>query len=344
MSNYNIYMFKPNYLVTLKLLNSINEIERLYGRLEGMNAPQNLLLNLQRDNLIASSYASNSIEGNPLSQAAVTNLLLNDRIPVNRDEKEVVNYFQILKTLEKRVKEPLILDQILTIHAELMIGVDDKIKGKIRNKEIVVGNRGINGEIFIKHNPPFHDIFSIKKALEELTEWVEKSEEQPILKAGLFHHQLVYIHPFEDGNGRTCRLTTALIFLKYHYLINKYFVLDDYYDIDRNNYSDSLHSADQGDQTEWLEYFADGVKFSLQSALGRIETGMNQLSFDMRPSPREMDALRIIQKYRQIKTADLVRELKITRQQAFNLLKALIIKKYIEKRGSTKDSYYNIKT
>ncbi len=337
-------MFQPKYSVTPKLLNTINEIERLYGRLEGMKIPQSLLLNLQRNNLIESSYASNSIEGNPLSQAAVTNLLLNDRVPVNRDEKEVVNYFQILKTLENRVKEQIDMDQVLAIHTQLMVGVDEEIKGQIRDKAIVVGNRDIHGEVFIKHNSPFHDKSSIATALLELTEWVQKSEELPIFKAGVFHHQFVYIHPFEDGNGRTCRLMTALIFLKHHYLINKYFVLDDYYDIDKNNYSDSLHSADRGDATEWLEYFTDGVKFSLQSALGRIETGINQLSFDMRPSPREMDALQVIQKSRQINTADLVKELKITRQQAFNLLKALTEKRYIEKKGSTKDSYYIIKT
>jgi len=336
-------MFKHNYSLTPKLLNNITEIERLYGRLEGANVPNSLLLNLKRDNLIASSYASNSIEGNPLTHIAVTNLLLNDLIPVNRDEKEVVNYFQILKTLEERVKDPLNIDQILSIHKELMTGVDDEIKGKIRDKEIVVGNKDINGEIFIKHNPPFHEILSIKNALLELTEWIEKSEAPAIVKAGLFHHQFVYIHPFVDGNGRTCRLTTALVFLKNHYLINKYFVLDDYYDIDRDNYSDSLHSADTGNQTEWLEYFTDGVKYSLQSALSRIETGISQLSFDMRPSVRETDALQIIQKYRQINTADLVKELKISRQQAFNLLKALTEKGYIEKRGSTKDSYYVIK-
>ncbi len=47
---------------------------------------------------------------------------------------------------------------------------------------------------------------------------------------------------------------------------NKYFVLDDYYDIDRIQYSDKLHSADTGNQTQWLEYFTDGVKYSLQSA------------------------------------------------------------------------------
>ena len=94
---YTPVVFKPKYSLTPKILLNINEIERLYGRLEGMTIPQQLLLNLERDNLIQSSFASNSIEGNPLSEAQVSNLILNDRVPVNRDEKEVVNYFQILK-------------------------------------------------------------------------------------------------------------------------------------------------------------------------------------------------------------------------------------------------------
>ncbi len=336
-------MFVPKYSLTSKILNNINEIERLYGRLEGMKTPQSLLLNLERDNLIESSFASNSIEGNPLSKPAVTNLILNDRTPVNRDEKEVVNYFRILKALEERTSELLDLELILSIHAQLMKGVDDKIKGEIRNKEIFVGNREGSGELNIKHEPPFHDTESIKKALIELTDWFKISPDMPMLKAGIFHHQFVYIHPFEDGNGRTCRLLTALIFLKHNYLINKYFVLDDYYDIDRDNYSDSLHSADNGNQTEWLEYFTDGVKYSLQSMLSRVETGVSQLGFSIRPTPREAEALKIIQQYRELNTADLVGELKITRQQAFNLLKALTEKGYIEKKGTTKNSFYVIK-
>ncbi len=336
-------MFKPKYTLTPEILNNINEIERLYGRLEGLTIPRHLLLNLERDNLIQSAYISNSIEGNPLSQAEVTNLLLNDRIPVNRDEKEVVNYFKILKTLHKRIGQPFDLNIILDIHTELMEAVSDKIKGKIRNKQIVIGNYGEDNKIIIKHNPPFHTYLEIEQSLKKLLNWIQDSAEPSILKAGLFHHQFVFIHPFEDGNGRVCRLSTALFLLKNNYLINKYFVLDDYYDIDRQQYSDKLHTADFGDKTEWLKYFTDGVKYSLQSALGKVESGLTNLTFDIRPTPKEQVALAIIQKYREINSADLVKELNITRQQAFNLLRALTKKGYLEKKGITKSSFYILK-
>ena len=58
-------MFKPKFELTPKLLGNITKIERLYGQIEGLKIPQKLELNLHRDNLIQSSYASNSIEGNP---------------------------------------------------------------------------------------------------------------------------------------------------------------------------------------------------------------------------------------------------------------------------------------
>lgn len=336
-------MFKPKYSLTPKILLNINEIERLYGRLEGMTIPQQLLLNLERDNLIQSSFASNSIEGNPLSEAQVSNLILNDRVPVNRDEKEVVNYFQILKELPTKVNRDLNLNHVLDTHKHLLTGVKENIKGKIRNTRIVVGSHDVIDRLVIKYNPPFHTKREIVEALEGLLLWVKKTKEPPTLKAGIFHHQFVFLHPFEDGNGRVCRLLTALIFLKHNYLINKYFVLDDYYDIDRSLYSDSLHSADSGDKTTWLEYFTDGVKYSLAGALGKVETGLTQLTFDIRLTPKEQEVLKIIQKYRELNSSDLTKELAISRQQAFNLLKSLTKKGYLEKKGSTKSSYYVLK-
>lgn len=336
-------MFKPVYSITSKILININKIERLYGQLEGIKIPQNLLLNLGRENLIGSTFASNSIEGNPLSIVEVTNLLLNDRIPVNRDEKEIVNYFQILKTLDNEVNKPINLSLILDIHKKLMTGVREDIKGKIRDKQIVVGSRNENNKLIIKHNPPYHTKRQIERALLELIDWLQNSKELPVLKAGLIHHQFVYIHPFEDGNGRVCRLLTALIFLKYNYLINKYFVLDDYYDIDRIQYSNSLHSADNGNKTQWIEYFTDGVRYSLQSSLGKVEAGLGKLTFDIRPTAKEQEALKIVQRYKELNSQDLAKEMSISRQQAFNLLKSLTQKGYIEKRGITKNSYYVLK-
>ena len=341
-------MFKPNFTLSQKLLSNITRIERLYGQLESLKIPQKLELNLQKDNLIQSAYVSNSIEGNPLSLGEVTNLLLGDRVPVNRDEKEVKNYFDLLQSLKDYLGQETSLKVITEIHQKLMSGVKDEIAGKIRNREVIIGRYSgrENGarSLKIKHEPPYHQKKQIEKALKELSLWLEAEEELPvIIKAGIFHHHFVYIHPFADGNGRVCRLLTALVFLQNNYWINKYFVLDDYYDVDRVQYSDKLHSADLGNKTEWLEYFSDGVKFSLQGALFQVKEALFKLKVEERPTRKEKEVLEIIQKRKEITSTQLVELLKVSRQQAHNLLKSLVEKSFLTKKGSTKKSYYFIK-
>ncbi|MDR1183282.1 MAG: Fic family protein [Coriobacteriales bacterium] len=332
------------YTLTPRLLENITAIERLYGQLESLHLPRELQLNLERNNLIQSSYVSNSIEGNPLSLPEVINLLLDDRVPANRSEKEVKNYFDILKSLERRAEAPFTTDTILSIHKDLIRGIEDDSAGTFRNSRVVVGRHIIKGDkvsIQVKHEPPSHDREHIEQAIRQLIEWVETADVLPIIKISMFHHQYVYIHPFVDGNGRTVRLLTALLLLKAGYEINKYFVLDDYYDIDRQGYSDALHSADSGDSTRWLEYFTDGIKYSLQSALAKGKSALLTLKASNRPTNREKEVLALFAAPEsEITTADVAEALGVSRQQAQNLLSALIGKGLVKKYGSTKSSYY----
>lgn len=340
-------MFNPQYKRSDKLINTITQIERLYGQIEALRVPKKLQLNLRRDNLIQSAYASNRIEGNPLTLPEVTNLLLDDRIPTNRDEKEVVNYFDILTRLPQLTDQPLDIKLVTDIHRQLVTGVYDNIAGQIRNEKVVIGKyTGEQGNVSlkVKHEPPHHDKHHIQASLTELLDWANQAKPVPaIILTGIFHHHFVYIHPFEDGNGRVCRLLTALLFIKHGYQINKYFVLDDYYDIDRTQYSDALHSADKGDKTAWLEYFAQGVKYSLTSALSRLETATKTLAYAERPTNKEAQVIEYLQTHREITSTDLANHLNVSRQQAHNLLKSLVDKDLVIRKGSTKSSYYLLK-
>jgi Fic family protein len=335
-----------DYTLTPALLANIGVVERLYGQLETLHLPKKLQLNLERDNLVESSYISNSIEGNPLSFPEVSNLLLGDRVPANRSEKEVRNYFDILKSLQTRAKEPFTLQAILDTHRDLMQGLDEDIAGIIRDKRVVVGHHALVNdkvELQVKHEPPFHDREHITQALQELVDWYNAPNDiLPLVKIGMFHHHYVHIHPFVDGNGRTVRLLTALLFIRNGYAINKYFVLDDYYDLDRKGYSDALHTADDGDSTKWLEYFALGTKYSLQSALSKSRNALLTLNVSERPSQREQDALKLFATGMDVTSADVAKALGVSRQQAQNLLSGLVGKGLIEKFGSTKSSYYRV--
>lgn len=336
-------MFNPKYRLSEKLIANISQIERLYGQIEALKIPDGLELNLVRDNLIQSSYASNKIEGNPLTLPEVTNLLLDDRVPVNRSEKEVVNYFDLLKKLADYKDQSFTLSLTLEFHKKLLAGVD-KTAGNIRNTMVVVGKyKKEAGDVSlrVKHSPPFHKKEEIEKSLLELFNWVNtNSQLQAVITTGVFHHQFVYLHPFEDGNGRVCRLLTALIFIKRRYMINRYFILDDYYDIDRTQYSDMLHTADSGDKTTWLEYFSEGMLHSLKSALFKYENAMKLMARENRPTPKEKEVIDFVEKNKEVTSTDIAENLRVTRQQAHNLLRSLVDKGILSKKGATKSSYY----
>jgi len=339
-------MFHPKYNLTNKLFSNVATTERLYGQIEALRLPEKLRLNLKRKNLVESAYYSNKIEGNPMTLPEVTNLLLDSRVPVNRDEKEVANYFEMLEKLKEYTETPITTDFVTDIHGKLFTNVRQKA-GEFRNEIVAVGRytgEGDNVSFKVKHLPPFHAQSEIKDALSKLLQWVDHQQELPIvIKAGVFHHEFVYIHPFEDGNGRVCRILTALLFLKANYRINKYFILDDYYDLDRIQYSDMLHSADEGDKTKWLEYFSDGVKYSLQSALAKVQNAVKTLKIAERPTTKEKVVLNMMTKQPEITSREIALALRVSRQQAHNLLKSLVDKGLAERRGTTKSSYYILK-
>lgn len=343
-------MFEPNFKFTMKIVNSVAIIERLYGQLLTEKLIPSLALTLTQENQVLATHYSTSIEGNPLSPLDVTNIILGDQIPVTKSEKEVKNYFSVLNMVFvlARKKAPISTDLTRSLHHELMKDIEKKDLGEFRDGPVFVGHK-TKIEIVVKHNPPFHDRKEIEHALSDLFAWVRDEETMhPLLRAGVLHHQFAYIHPFFDGNGRLARILTTYFLLLKNYEVAKYFILDDYYDVDRHLYSDTLHTADKGDKTEWIEYFLEGIANSLQAALARINKLKNKSLDDFTGekrvlvTAREEEVLQIIIEKKAVKTSDIQEMLSVTRQQAHALLASLVKKGLVEKFGITKTSYYKL--
>lgn len=343
-------MFEPKFNFTLKIVNTIATIERLYGQLLTEKLIPSLFLKLSQENQVLATHYSTSIEGNPLSSMDVTNIILGDKIPVTKSEKEVKNYFSVLNTIFilARRKEPITIDLTKKLHHELMEGVEKKDLGQFRNGPVFIGHK-TKVKIVVKHSPPYHTTSKIEKALIQIYNWVQQENAMhPLIRAGILHHQFAYIHPFFDGNGRLARILTAYFLLLQNYEIPKYFILDDYYDIDRQLYSDSLHMADKKPETDWLEYFLEGIAHSLQAAIARINdlknTKFEEVTGEKRVlvTNREEEVLQIAIEKKAIKTTDIQESLSVTRQQAHSLLASLVKKGLLDKYGKTKTSYYKL--
>jgi Fic family protein len=345
-----LVMLDPKFTFTPQVVNQLSQIERLYGQLMTEKLIPSLTLKLSQENQILATHYSTSIEGNPLSPREVTNIVLNDQIPVTKSEKEVKNYFAVLNKMFILCKKNTAIstDLIKELHHELMNGMDQKDLGKFRNGPVFVGHK-TQLEIVVKHNPPYHNEQEIENALKELIEWLSKNDElHPLIKAGILHHQFAYVHPFFDGNGRLARILTTYYLLLKQYEVVKFFILDDYYDIDRALYSDKLHAADKNEETNWIEYFLEGIAYSLQAALVRIteykNSELDEVTGEKRVlvSAREEEVLNIVIDKKAVKTSDVLSLLSVSRQQAHALLSSLVKKGLLKKYGSTKTSYYKL--
>lgn len=83
--------------------------------------------------------------------------------------------------------------------------------------------------------------------------------------------QLVHIHPFVDGNGRTSRLLSTLSLYRSGYDFKRLFTLSEFYDRDRGSFYAALQGVrEQGmDLTGWLDYFAHGLMQQLEEVKNR---------------------------------------------------------------------------
>ena len=86
--------------------------------------------------------------------------------------------------------------------------------------------------------PP--EYVDIPELLEELADYVNTTDDHPLIVAAVVHYQLVTIHPFEDGNGRTARLLSGYILDIHGYGFNGIGSLEEYFAYDVEEYYDSI--------------------------------------------------------------------------------------------------------
>ena len=204
----------PNYTISNKLLSTIREIGESLGELKSFHLSDQDLAELVIEARELSSYASTSIEGNPLSLTDVKRLLKTRKEHVRDTEREVLNYNKALQSLYADVRSgkfKLSIKTLEKIQGQVVHSLMDNPahSGALRQAPVIIRNpRKIDEIVFI---PP--DSKDVRKLTSDLFKFIEGNigKIDPIILAGIFHRQCVIIHPFIDGNGRTTRLLTTAI-------------------------------------------------------------------------------------------------------------------------------------
>ena len=228
--------------LTNEILRYITEIEKNRYQVSSVKLPKTVANKLRKNSKKKSSYASNRIEGNPLSEKQVEEAIeADERKHFLKPEQEVRNYFLALNYLEQQAKDKT------PFSTELILAVQKYVeKGAPKEK---IGLRGPTppGVLFAVYDsqsgkvdyipPEYSDIPAL---LDELIEYVNTTDDHPLIVAAVVHYQLVTIHPFEDGNGRTARLLSGYILDVNGYGFNGIGSLEEYFAYDINEYYESL--------------------------------------------------------------------------------------------------------
>lgn len=222
------------------ILNSIIEIEKNKNSLDLVKIPINLSNKFRKNTKKRSSYASNKIEGNPLTYEQADAAIEAKNRHFLKPEQEIRNYYLALELLEKKLenKEPLSLKLLLEVQKQIC-------EGEPKEK---IGLRGAMppGVLFAVWNddgtqayiPPEYS--EVPTLIDELFKFINDSDDHPLIKAAVIHYQLVTIHPFEDGNGRTARIISSYYLSLNGYGFKNVGSLEEYMSYNIDEYYDSL--------------------------------------------------------------------------------------------------------
>ena len=232
--------------------------DRLYDKLavlqQSRPLPTIALLKIKESLTIEWTYNSNSIEGNTLTLRE-TQMVLQEGITIKgkslQEHFEAKNHEKAIDYLYTLVNPMYTLRSIdiLSLHGLVLRMIEDDFAGRIRN-----GGVRITGANFVPPNAT-----KVSDLLDELIDFINTNPLQlnDIELATVFHHKLVWIHPFFDGNGRTVRLAMNLL------LMRKGFPPAIILKNDRKKYYEALNQANQGNYQKLILLMSQALERTL---------------------------------------------------------------------------------
>lgn len=193
--------YTPPFTMTDEIVNMVIEIGEMVGQLSAYN-PLSSNLKLRRENRIKTIHSSLAIENNTLTIDQVTDIINGKRVLAPpQDIHEAKNAYAAYEEMQKL--NPYSLSDLLKAHRFMTEGLI-KEAGRFRSQ-----NAGVYvGDTLIHAGSPAN---YVPELMQDLFVWLRQSALHPLIKSCIFHYEFEFIHPFQDGNGRTGRLWHSLI-------------------------------------------------------------------------------------------------------------------------------------
>jgi Fic family protein len=265
----------PRFTITNAITAGLTAIERARGFLEAAMLSEEWTRRMSQRALLLEAHHTTHIEGTHLTIQQAERLWSGASVADARpdDVRELLNYRDAFNLVSEYLGggDPVTEGLIREIHKRLVAGVrgGSGAPGAYRTIQNFVANN-TTGEIVYTPPPPIE----VPSLMQELVQWLrEESAIHSVLVAGIAQFQLVHIHPFVDGNGRTSRLLSTLWLYRSGFDFKRLFTISEFYDRDRSRFYRALQSVrERGmDLTVWLEFFVEGLATQLAEVKQRGE-------------------------------------------------------------------------
>ena len=292
------------------MLELVSEIMENLGKLSGVNELEKLP-RLRRVSRIKSIYSSLAIENNTLSIEQVTDVINGKRVLApQKDIEEVHNAFNAYEKLSEI--NPYSIDDLLKIHGIMMNGLV-KEAGRIRSGQVGVYNQ--DGKVV--HLAPPADF--VPQQLGQLFDWVKNSNANMLIKSSVFHYEFEFIHPFNDGNGRTGRLWQTALLASWKPIFAWIPIESIIKDNQEDYYNAITLSTSQGKSNIFIEFMLDVINKAIKDIITDTRNHYNHINNQI------TELMKVIESYPQSAT-ELMEKLNLKSRLGFrkNYLQAAL--------------------
>ncbi len=266
--------YVPTFNLTNRMLDYVSSIMEKIAKLDNYTNFNKMPI-LRRNNRIISIHSSLAIEANSLSLEQVKDVIAGKNVIGSfKDIQEVKNAYNAYEMISDI--DPYSVNDLKKVHG-VMTYLTVNESGEFRK-----GNEGVfdeNGNCIHVCPPPEQ----VDGLINQLFDWMKKNRDEmhPLILSSIFHYEFVFIHPFEDGNGRTVRLWQNIILSKWKDIF-EYLPIESQIKNYQEDYYKAINNCNQkGESTEFVEFMlkmSDGV---LDEAIKHGVTPLDEITINV---------------------------------------------------------------
>jgi Fic family protein len=260
-------LLKPSF--DSNLVDLIIDLDHLRKKKLGGTTQPNVFFQLKNIFHILESIGSARLEGNRTTVTEYIEKKIKSSQSENEKDSEISNLEGALEFIDDVIETtPINRAFVSELHKRVVSnlippphGEGSKSPGEFRKTNIEITGAS--------HKPT--DQTLVNDYMNEFFDFVNNndSSKYDLLKMAIAHHRFTWIHPFDNGNGRTVRLLTYAMLVKQGFNVNVGRIINPtaIFCIDRDKYNDALSIADSGEEEgllEWCEYVLVGLKNEIE--------------------------------------------------------------------------------